>query len=311
MALNCKSDGTTLGTSLLKDINPGVLSGVLFDTLFTNSGFIYFLGTEPGSGTELWRTDGSTIGTSLVSDITSGPLSTINIAPTTLRHFSNSTLVEVTTLAMGSELFLVDFISGNCTLLRDILPGIDNGFLIWLFVPDSADNFTEVKYNNFNLFLGKNSSDNVEIWKTDGTIQNTVQLFDINPGSVGSDPQPIYRMQNKIILKATVDSLGTELFILNLDSLSTNIESYEANTISVFPNPTSSIFTVKNTNNGNSIENISMYNIIGEKVLEFFPNSGINCLQNNEIQINSNQRGIFILKIQTNTKEYIRKIIIQ
>ena len=63
--LNCElskcSDGTDAGTMRLKDINPdGASSNPGF--FFGFNGIAFFRATEPGSGTELWRSDGTSRG---------------------------------------------------------------------------------------------------------------------------------------------------------------------------------------------------------------------------------------------------------
>jgi ELWxxDGT repeat protein len=65
------SDGTTGGTMLLKDINPGSGSsyGDLF-TMFNNK--LYFQANDGTNGYELWVTDGTAGGTMLLKDINVG-----------------------------------------------------------------------------------------------------------------------------------------------------------------------------------------------------------------------------------------------
>src|SRR4051812_17951906 len=64
-----RTDGTTGGTTLVKDIQPG--QGSSAPELITNvSGTIYFSASGPGSGIELWKTDGTEAGTVLVKDVT-------------------------------------------------------------------------------------------------------------------------------------------------------------------------------------------------------------------------------------------------
>ena len=65
------SDGTSGGTQVVKDINPGSGSGV--DTtggsyLYTTS-TLFFSGNDGTFGNELWKTDGTSANTSMVKDI--------------------------------------------------------------------------------------------------------------------------------------------------------------------------------------------------------------------------------------------------
>jgi ELWxxDGT repeat protein len=63
-----KSDGTTAGTVLVKDINPG-LKGSAPQDLTSINGIIYFRAFNPATGYELWRSNGTEAGTVLVKDI--------------------------------------------------------------------------------------------------------------------------------------------------------------------------------------------------------------------------------------------------
>jgi ELWxxDGT repeat protein len=67
-----KSDGTSAGTVLLKDLRPGTGSSNPADfavTLVNNTGEVLFTANVPGFGRELWRTDGTAAGTILIKDI--------------------------------------------------------------------------------------------------------------------------------------------------------------------------------------------------------------------------------------------------
>lgn len=66
-----KSDGTTDGTVLLKDINPGASNSYPSDFEQINN-FVYFRADDGIHGNELWKTDGTVAGTVLVKDIEPG-----------------------------------------------------------------------------------------------------------------------------------------------------------------------------------------------------------------------------------------------
>ena len=67
-----KTDGTTAGTTLVKDINPG--AGSANPLQLTNvNGTLYFAADDGMSGTELWKSDGTAAGTTRVVDLNPGP----------------------------------------------------------------------------------------------------------------------------------------------------------------------------------------------------------------------------------------------
>src|SRR5439155_25333606 len=63
-----KSDGTTAGTVLVKDINPGP-QDTQFRELANVNGKLFFSASDSAHGQELWMSDGTDTGTVLVKDI--------------------------------------------------------------------------------------------------------------------------------------------------------------------------------------------------------------------------------------------------
>ena len=72
-----RTDGTAANTRVLKDIWPGTGSGVEGPHFPGNNAVVgntlFFRGSTPGTGIELWKTDGTEAGTVLVTDINPGP----------------------------------------------------------------------------------------------------------------------------------------------------------------------------------------------------------------------------------------------
>jgi ELWxxDGT repeat protein len=66
-----KSDGTEVGTVLVKDINPGKLSSGA-RLLACADGILYLIASDGMHGSELWKSDGTEAGTVLVKDINPG-----------------------------------------------------------------------------------------------------------------------------------------------------------------------------------------------------------------------------------------------
>ena len=91
-----KSDGTTDGTVLVKDINPGL--GGSNPTALTNvDGRLVFQACEQQSGCEVWASDGTTAGTRLLADIEPGAASSSPSGFTrsgSLLYFSAQDLLE-------------------------------------------------------------------------------------------------------------------------------------------------------------------------------------------------------------------------
>lgn len=237
-----KSDGTSAGTVVLKDIYTGADSSKPKNFVSLNNSVVLFLARTATNGEELWKTDGTEAGTMLVKDINPGPASSTTIElfpgfgfpiPFYTHRFNNKIFFTATNGSSSGQVWATDGTEANTTLLSDIVPGL--GFAsIFLFdavdvqgkfifpVSDgttrselwqsdgtpagtslfkSFDNPSEVPYIALNIsfqnggltqnlfqgntffFVGNTTANGTELWKSDGTIANTVMVKDINPGA--------------------------------------------------------------------------------------------------------------------------------
>ncbi len=189
-----KTDGTTEGTQLVKDIYPGGQSAFQYAEqsrrpihAFNNR--IFFAANDGSHGMELWTSDGTEAGTVLVKDINPGGESSL-----LGYHSGNADYIgkfEATTLgqeflfvarsaASGDELWKSDGTAAGTQIVKDINPGSDDSF----------------SYDLRNLLdgrpLAEQSGDAVyftpvvpeigrELWRTDGTDAGTYLVADIEP----------------------------------------------------------------------------------------------------------------------------------
>ena len=110
--------------------------------------------------------------------------------------------------------------------------------------------------------------------------------------------------------------LGTGLYwniyqptLWKYSPLVTGVESWEINnSISVYPNPSTGIFTLSFPSSITHLpSSITIYNTIGEKVF----NQQFNNLTIQQIDLTSQPKGIYFIKIIAEDKSYSQKIIIQ
>lgn len=169
-----KSDGTTSGTTLLKEIAPGTV-GSNFSGYYEMNGVLYFSADNNNTGNELWKTDGSTAGTTLVKDIYPGPLSSFNSFGLSVFwekdgsfffKAMNSSDINIQNL----EIWKSDGTAAGTVILRDIKPGVVSSY---------AQKFNEFEGN---LYFSADNDNGYELWKTNGTTSGTVMVKDINPG---------------------------------------------------------------------------------------------------------------------------------
>lgn len=139
-----KSNGTPSGTVFVKEIGEPIQRL----TNFTVGTFFYFLTTEPGGNTALWKSNGTSVNT---FKIASHPV----IQP--LLVYKNALILGIDNGINGYELWRAT--SGNVfTLVRDIYPGIGSGL------------GNEIVIMNDLLYFKANSgAGGINIWKSNGT----------------------------------------------------------------------------------------------------------------------------------------------
>jgi ELWxxDGT repeat protein len=168
------SDGTTAGTTLLKDIYPGSTASLphatpntIYDgegiSFLQSGGRAYLAATTPTHGSELWSSDGTAAGTYLTADINSATNSSIwATQPTSSGFFAT---------------------------------------------PQGG-----VDYNGKTYFTADDGVNGRELWVTDGTAAGTRLAFDVNPGTAASEPTSLLAHNGLLYFVATVGSGGRGLY---------------------------------------------------------------------------------------------------
>jgi ELWxxDGT repeat protein len=196
------TDGSSAGTFLLKDINPGShSSGPKFGDVL--NGKLFFIAKTEGvdwvtGSYSLWVTDGSVIGTKKLAD----SVNTGN-GYSPIYHFTYVTYKNVfyfygfNAVKDEHSLWRSDgTVSG--TFQVKILNKLGN-----------LDQKDIIVYNNNLFFRGYDVLHGEEVWKSNGTFAGTKLLKDINPGSSGSLPTSFTTYNGKLYF---ISDNGTDDF---------------------------------------------------------------------------------------------------
>ncbi|MFO0039312.1 MAG: ELWxxDGT repeat protein [Synechococcaceae cyanobacterium] len=173
-----KSDGTTAGTSLVKDIYPGISGSFRFGARLAAIGnTLFFFANDGSNGNELWKSDGTTAGTSLVKDIYPG-IATNGSHGDSLTAAGNTLYFSTDDGSNGNELWKSDGTTAGTTLLKDILPGPWPSTPRYLTTAGNTLYFTADDINSWLYGYGGR-----DLWKSDGTSMGTSLALDILPTS--------------------------------------------------------------------------------------------------------------------------------
>jgi ELWxxDGT repeat protein len=175
------SDGSVSGTTFFKNIgfrrfydNLNYPNVIELDSLH-----FLFSGDSSTIKTNLYISDGTPNGTYTVKDFNPTNLSGFNsnAAPGNFTKVANGKVVfTASTVTLGRELYVTDGTNAGTFLLKNINPG-NKDFLTF------NDGFTYFHSDGQKAYFFANDSvHGAEIWVTDGTVDGTRLVKDINPG---------------------------------------------------------------------------------------------------------------------------------
>lgn len=198
-----RSDGTNVGTVMVKNIRPGTEPGVGVDGYSSSAilnGIYYFAARGPvqnywtgadsleAAGLELWHSDGTREGTNPLIDLT--PTHTIPYGydwsrPHNLTNFKNGIIFSAYGTDKGNELWWTDGTYDGTTILKDIFPNDGSG------TPCGNSSISSfpgefVATPNYIYFFACDGTHGRELWVTNGSEVGTKMISDFTPGPEGT-----------------------------------------------------------------------------------------------------------------------------
>ncbi len=182
-----RSDGTTDGTRLTRDIWPGLGSTYPYGLCAFGSD-LFFGANRSTPLAAFWKTDGTEAGTVVVKD--------------------GFTLGQV--FPVGSSLFFsrsnASYPYTNALWMTDGVPGHEVPIL---GAPAPSSYWTDL--DGLLLWPATTPTRGLELWRSDGTASGTT-YFDIRPGSAGSDPRHLATVGASAYFSADAGGYGRELW---------------------------------------------------------------------------------------------------
>ncbi|HEY6506102.1 MAG TPA: ELWxxDGT repeat protein [Chitinophagaceae bacterium] len=226
-----KSDGTTAGTVMVKNIMPGGGSSRP-DWLTNVNGTLFFQADDGVHGPELWKSDGTEAGTVLVKDLLPG----INgdTPPQFLASMNGILYFQANDGPSGKELWKSDGTTEGTVMVVDLRPGnglgagaqyitVVNGMLffnsfggLWksdgtaagtVYLGAGIDPYAFGNVNGTLFFSTNPTNVNRDLWKSNGTAAGTVLVKDICPGPCGSRPSGFTGIGSTIFFKAAPEDV--------------------------------------------------------------------------------------------------------
>jgi ELWxxDGT repeat protein len=192
-----RTNGTTAGTVMVKDVYPGSFGGYPYDLTAVGGELFFATQSYPNYRYQLWKTDGTEAGTVMVKDFTDSAYENYfnSIAE------ANGTLYFTLYGPQGNELWKSDGTDAGTVVVKDINPGSLGSY------PNNLTAFNGEVY-----FTADDGTHGYELWKSDGTDTGTTIVADINP-SGGSNPQHLTVSNGKLYFAATGSATqGSELW---------------------------------------------------------------------------------------------------
>jgi ELWxxDGT repeat protein len=230
-----KTDGTTKGTQLVKDIFPGINSSAWPtpqpnssspQSLTSVNGVLYFTADDGVHGRQLWTSDGAAKGTHLVSAANGIPSL---VDPQNLTAAGKQLFFSVNS-DMGAEVLWVTDGTAKGTHSTQTLIAPHAPITYPLPVFGSSQDFFSLDGRLY--YTAVDAAHGRELWQTDGSKTGTHLFKDIRSGPAGSEISFMTSLNHDLLLVANDGTHGRELWISDGTDMGTllvkDINTHEA-----------------------------------------------------------------------------------
>ncbi len=200
-----RSDGTTEGTYKIKSFEGQQTLNWAGPRIWRVGDYGLFAANDGVNGSELWRSDGTAEGTVMVKDMNPG---SEGYPPQNMVVMNDRLYYKGDDGVNGIELHSSDGTAAGTFMVAELNPGSQSGF--WL--PSLITTDGEL------LYISGGPSFDKELWISNGTQAGTFEL-DLDPdGNAETAPIHFYNYGEQLFLRAKVDGLGYEPFLVTVDA---------------------------------------------------------------------------------------------
>ncbi len=202
------TDGTALGTTMVKDINVGGSGSSIFD--FTPFAGKIFFSARDISGTELWATDGTNAGTVQIKDInTTSAFASSN--PREFALLNGKLYFSADDGVFRRELWESDGTNAGTVRITDL--NLAGNSL------ENTQHDGPKAVNGMLYFTATDGSSGKELWQSNGTAVGTTMVADLVAGTGSSDGSLLTPVGTKLYYRANNDLgvgtlVGAEMHVL-------------------------------------------------------------------------------------------------
>jgi ELWxxDGT repeat protein len=181
-----RTDGTTAGTFMLADVEPGSGGGGGFCIGGAPNGVLFLEMHNQATGRELWRSDGTAAGTFMLRDIAPGQQSGLGSAVGMIQGSSLLVFLGIPDVA-ERQLWVSDGTVAGTQMMMDL--------------NEASTGFGEFSIGPTLYFGTYTAADEAQLWSTDGTVAGTQPIRQFNTGGSGIVPYGFVSLGSRAVFR--------------------------------------------------------------------------------------------------------------